>query len=394
MNLIVLSLFYLLAPYGILLLTKKYKILNRIGAVLLCYALGFVLGLTDILPDGSAAVQDIITSGTVPLALPLLLFGTKLSKLKNLAGKTFLSMFLAIIALISLVTAAFLLFGKDMENSNQIAGLLVGLYTGGTPNLASIQAALGISPEIYLMVNTYDIMLSSIFLLIILSTGGKFLNWLLPKYKSMAAKNGESENEYAYQLNYNDENPDPYSGFFKKQYFKPFIIAFLAAILIAGISVGLSFLITGSISMLVVILSITSLSLGGSFIPKLNKTEKSFEGGMYLILVFSLAVASMVKLEDFLNISPTLFWFVSIVIFGSFILHILFSAILKVDSDTTLVTATAMICSPPFVPVVAGALKNKEIILPGLTVGIIGYAIGNYLGVLIAYGLDSLLGIV
>ncbi|MEA1874867.1 MAG: DUF819 family protein, partial [Bacteroidota bacterium] len=263
MNLILLALFYLLAPYGILLLTRRYKILNRIGAVLLCYALGFVLGLINILPEGSESVQDIITSATVPLALPLLLFGTKLSSWKSMTGKTFLSMFLAIVALITLVTSVFLLFGKDMENSNQIGGLLVGLYTGGTPNLASIQAALGISPEIYLMVNTYDIMLSSIFLLIILGTGGKFLKWLLPKYKNMTSKTRTRENDFKYQLHYTEENPDPYSGFFKTRYFKPFIIAFLASILIAGISVGLSLLITGSISMLIVILSITSLSLGG-----------------------------------------------------------------------------------------------------------------------------------
>ena len=41
-------------------------------------------------------------------------------------------------------------------------------------------------------------------------------------------------------------------------------------------------------------------------------------------------------------------------------------------------------CSPPFVPMIAGALNNKEIVVSGLTVGIMGYAIGNYLGVLIA----------
>ncbi|MFA5817626.1 MAG: hypothetical protein WC865_18650, partial [Bacteroidales bacterium] len=29
---------------------------------------------------------------------------------------------------------------------------------------------------------------------------------------------------------------------------------------------------------------------------------------------------------------------------------------------------------------VAGALKNKEVIISGITVGLIGYAIGNYLG--------------
>ncbi|MDA3819022.1 MAG: DUF819 family protein [Candidatus Delongbacteria bacterium] len=160
--------------------------------------------------------------------------------------------------------------------------------------------------------------------------------------------------------------------------------AFAASVAIAGISVGVSFLLTGGISMLVVILSITTLSLIGSTIKSLNKIQKSFEGGMYLILVFSITVASMVKIEDFINISPALFWFVASVIAGTFIFHVLLSAMFKIDTDTTIITATALICSPPFVPVIAGVLKNKQIIISGLTVGIVGYAIGNYLGILLA----------
>jgi uncharacterized membrane protein len=42
------------------------------------------------------------------------------------------------------------------------------------------------------------------------------------------------------------------------------------------------------------------------------------------------------------------------------------------------------ICSPLFVPVIAAAIGNKKVIVSGLTVGIIGYAIGNYLGYIVA----------
>lgn len=384
MKLVLLAIFYIVAPYLILLLTKRYKILDKIGAVLLCYALGFILGLADILPTGSEKVQEIITTVTIPLALPLLLFGTNIKEWFHMAGKTMISMLLAMVSLVALVVASFNLFGSHLDDSWQIGGLLVGLYSGGTPNLASIQAALGVSPEIYLMVNTYDIVLSSIFLLIIMSTGGKLLSWLLPKYK-------KKKTDFKYQVEYNGETPDPYDGFFRKPNIGKFMFAMLASVTIAALSVGLSFLITGKISMLIVILGITSFSIVGSFIPQLNKPKKNFEGGMYLILVFSIAVASMVNLEDFINISPSLFWFISCVLFGTFLLHIILSAIFKIDSDTTLIVATAMICSPPFVPVVAGTLKNREIIISGLSVGIIGYAIGNYLGVAIAYLLKGFL---
>jgi uncharacterized membrane protein len=52
-----------------------------------------------------------------------------------------------------------------------------------------------------------------------------------------------------------------------------------------------------------------------------------------------------------------------------------------------MITSTALVCSPPFVPVIAAAIGNKKVIVSGLTVGIIGYAVGNYLGYIIAEAL-------
>ena len=77
--------------------------------------------------------------------------------------------------------------------------------------------------------------------------------------------------------------------------------------------------------------------------------------------------------------------YVTLAVFGSLFIQAVLSKIFKVDTDTMMITSTAFICSPPFVPVVAAALKNREVIVSGLTVGILGYAVGNYLGITIAY---------
>ena len=66
----------------------------------------------------------------------------------------------------------------------------------------------------------------------------------------------------------------------------------------------------------------------------------------------------------------------------------LLSRIFRVDADTAVITSVAMINSPLFVPMIADRMKNRGVILTGITIGIIGYAVGNYLGVLLA----SLLG--
>lgn len=137
--------------------------------------------------------------------------------------------------------------------------------------------------------------------------------------------------------------------------------------------------------MLVLILTLTTLAIAASFIPAVRKWTKSYDAGMYLVLVFSLVVASMVDIRS-LDIASS-FWlmcYIAFAIFGSLMLQLLFSRLFRVDADTAVITSVAMINSPLFVPMIAGAMKNRRVIIGGITVGIIGYAVGNYLGVLIA----------
>ena len=130
---------------------------------------------------------------------------------------------------------------------------------------------------------------------------------------------------------------------------------------------------------------ITSLGIAASFFSKIRRIEKTYQLGMYFILIFCLVVGSMANIEKLININWLIMSYIAFCIFGTFVLHALFCRIFKIDTDTFIITSISAICSPPFVPVVANALNNKQIILSGLTTGIIGYAVGNYLGITFAY---------
>jgi uncharacterized membrane protein len=169
-----------------------------------------------------------------------------------------------------------------------------------------------------------------------------------------------------------------------KKYLLPNITALGVALLIILVSVGLGELVPGNSQMVVIILSITTLSILASMIPKIHRIEKTFDYGMYFILVFSLVVASMADLRLFSTSHIHIFYWVILVYLGSLAIHVALAALFKIDADNVIIVSTALTCSPPFVPVVASALKNKEIVVSGLTVGIVGYAVGNYLGVLVA----------
>ncbi len=132
----------------------------------------------------------------------------------------------------------------------------------------------------------------------------------------------------------------------------------------------------------VIIIAITTLSIAVSFWKPIKRLEGTFDMGLYFVYVFCLAVATMVNVHD-LELSRYLFilYYIGFAVFGSLALQLMLAKLFKVDGDLTLAASIAFINSPPFVPMVAAVLKNKDVILPGIAIGLLGYAVGNYLGI-------------
>ena len=416
-----LFIFYFLFPVLIIYATHKSSFLKRLGAVVLAYILGLLIGnigwlprpsetfrtflaektflpdeqvqrlfesgqlvADDLLYNKLAFVQDSIISVVILLAIPLLLFSLDVRKWIGFVKDALKSLVLAIVSLLIVIFLGYFLFKANIPEAWKIGGLLVGVYTGGTPNLAAIATALEVNPNLFVLTHTYDLVLGAFLLLFLMTIAQKTFNWFLPTFK-------EKYQHKNIDYDVNTEEIDDFSGILNKKTLWGLAKVFLIDILIVAISVGAGFIVPESARMVTIILMVTTLALALSYFTKISKVDKTFQFGMYLIIVFSLVVSSMGDLRHMFSIDFLhLFLFVFVAVVGSVVIHVMLSKIFKVDSDTTIITITALTYSPPFVPVVAGALKNKNIIISGLTVGIIGYAFGNYIGVLVAYLLKML----
>ncbi len=376
-NHLIMILFFLLAPAGILWLCRKVPFLQKIGAIVLAYILGFILGNSGLIDPSFSKIQQTLSEVMVMLAIPLLLFSLQIRSWIRVSGKTFLALLLGLCALVVMIVSGHEIFGGHVNESWKVAGMLTGVYSGGTPNLASIKEALQVSEDTYILTHTYDIALSTLYLFFLITIGKVLFRRFLPRFKSPDKGTGKFE-EIA------DVSED-YTGMFRKGTLFPLLAAIGLSVLILASGFGLSTIVPEEYSTVVAILSITTFGILLSLIPSVSRIRKSFETGMYLILVFSLVVASLADFSKFNVESLNLLYYVAYAVFGTLILHILLARIFRVDADTTMITSVSMIFSPPFVPLAAGALKNKEIILSGLITGLIGYAIGNYLGVTIAF---------
>ncbi len=371
-----LILIYFFGPVLILWLCQKYTLVNKIGSVILAYLFGIILGNIGVLPEGAAALQDTMSGATVAVALPLLLFSLDVRAWLHTAGKAIISMLGATVLVIMVAGVGSWIVQDGVANAWQFGGMAIGLYTGGTPNLAAIKTALDVDSTQYIMMHTYDAVNGIIYLIFVMSIGQRVFNKFLPKFKSSLISDPMGDG---------DENIHSYVGIFVPKIVKGLLGGLGISILILAVSVGTSELIPEEYSTAAVMLLITTLGIASSFVKPIRNIEKTFQFGMYFILAFSLIVGSMANLEQLVNINWSMMFFVNFIVFGTMLLHAVFCKLMKIDTDTFLITSVSAVCSPPFVPVVAKALNNKEVILSGLTTGIIGYAIGNYLGVAFAY---------
>lgn len=376
---VLMGLIYLLGPLLLLYGCKKFAWLNKFGTVGLAYVLGMILGNTGLVTSELKPMQDNITSVTIALALPLLLFSINIRQWSRLALKTGLAVLLGVLAVMVIIAIGHYFLRDRIADCWKVAGLMVGVYIGATANMAAIMKALQVDPETFVLVNAYDILICIAYFFFLITKAQSVVGKFLPPFKPMEAKVGVGHDLDDF------DGWDAYRGIHKREVLGPLLLALLLSGAIVGISFLLKNLFPADFQMAGVILSITVLSVLMSLIPSINHIRKTFQSGMYLIVIFCMVVGSMADFSMFTTESLYLAAFVAIVVFGSMFFQVLFSKLFNIDTDTTIIASTAFIFSAPFVPTVANALRNKEIILSGITIGIIGYATGNFLGITLAY---------
>lgn len=370
---VTLALILCLLPLGILKAEKKIKSIKLLGSVVVCYLVGVLLGnMLPVVMVRPVAMQ--ISEVSVMLAIPLLLFTTDLLSWGKLAKSTLISFLLVIISVMVMGVLSFILFRDQVPHAAKISGMLVGVFTGGTPNLVAIGKALAVEESVFLLLNGADLLLGGVFLLILMTVGKKLFSFCLPAFvPSLSVQMVEAHEHNDWQKM---QLP---------QQFKFGIQLVLLSVLVVGVSLGSSHLFFNELFVPYIILVMTALAIGLSCWQRVRAMPGSYELGQYFLLVFCVAIGSSANLQEIINSSGIYIAYVAVMLLGSSLLHLLLCTLFKIDRDTALITAVAAIYGPPFVGAFATLLNNREIIVTGVTCGLIGYALGNYLGIGLYY---------
>lgn len=377
---------YVLIPIAIIECFKRSKWMRKIGTVVAAYAIGIIFALTGFVhfeAGTEAAVtfsklQSTLMSVTVPLAIPLMLFNCDFRLWTKALPKTIWSLVGGITAvLVAVVSGYFIFRTPEIPEFNKVAAMMTGIYTGGTMNFNALGASLGVDKTLMAIVLAFEMVLTTPYIFFIIGGGYKVFRKILP-YNDVTRR-GRTDEEVA------SKDVENYEGMFAKENVGGMFAGLGLSVLFLAIGAGLALLITGTLNELVVILTITTLSIIASFFKKVRELPKTFELGMFFILIFSVIVASLFDIHSVNGGSMIIGMFVAWVMVSTAVLHLLFCRIAHVSGDLFCVSQIALLCSPPFVPPVVGAMQNKKVLISGIVIGLVGYAIGTYLGVLIAF---------
>jgi len=383
MKLLLISIIYLFGPVAIILLFNYAKPMRKLGTILMAYGVGILMSVINLTPTGPdekasiASLQEWIMNIAVPLAIPLMLLSSDFTLWRKSLKKTLNALIGGVVAVVLAVVIAFLLFDNHgVKDLWKAGGMMIGMFTGGTMNFVAIGQSLHTDPTTFTLFSTFEMLLSFFFLLFIISGGYRVFRWFLPFTDASITKDVDTDET---EFNFED-----YKGMLKPRIFGKMMLGFLLSLGFVVIGAGLSLALTGNLNELVIIFTITALSIGFSFIKPVRELPKTFELGMFFIILFSIVIASQFNIQSLSIANLSIIGFIAFVIIVATLLHLLISRIFKVPGDLFTVAHVALLYSPPFVPPVAGAMHNKKVLISGIVIGLVGYAIGTYLGVGVA----------
>ncbi len=354
---------------------KRLNIGKWLSPIVLSYLVGILLANVHILPI-QQSISTTASEACILLAIPLLLYSTDIIGWFRYAKSSILSFFICLgSGVISSILMAYLFQGQ-LTDTWRLSGMLVGVYTGGTPNMQAIGLALEAEEATYILLNAADIFCSGVYLVLLTSILPVFLGSFLPKFQAPI-----------------DEHPEELIVEEKEAWVIGDILKAIGlTIVIIGLSVGLTWLIYGNLEKVaLLILLLTTFSILASLSPRIRNWSGSFETGEYFLLMFCVAIGMLTDFSSLLAEGSTILLYTACVLSTSIILHYLFSALFRIDRDTAMITSTAAVFGPVFIGQIASVLNNRTLIVSGIATGLVGMALGNYLGLAVAYLLRSFL---
>ncbi|MFK7830173.1 MAG: DUF819 family protein [Congregibacter sp.] len=347
-------------------LENNTLIFKKLGAAALSILIGMLFSNLGLIP-GTSTVYDFFRGPGVLAGITLFLLTVDLGSIKA-AGGPMLKAFLlgAFGAALGGAVMGLVLADAIGPDAWKLSGQFAATYIGGGVNFAAVGQALNTSSEYFTAGVAADVIVTAIWLIICIT---------VPAYfgKTVTEDRVPSSEDGSNIANLLNSTRTPITLW---------DLAVLAATVMGCL--WLSGVIAELIPIIPKIIWLTTLALALAQLSAVQKLSGSLVLGNYLLLLFLATNGAVSVIARIIEIGPVIFYFAlgTVLIHGVIIFGI--GMMLKIDSKVIAIASQANIGGASSAMAIAGARGTPHLILPGIAVGLLGTALGNYVGLLIA----------
>ena len=328
----------------------------------------------NIIPHSAPAYGFVFTY-LVPVLIPLFLFQADLRRIVTEASRTTAAFLLATVGTVAGVTVAALLLdlstlgsGSSLAIENReagIVGLFASTYIGGSVNYAALGEITGLNEDasFFSAATAADNLFSAIYLsLIALIPGVTAMARFFPSITQnpTTAEAGEAATE------------SPITA-------TSLCLGIAASLSLVAITDGIESML-GLSGWRYIILTALVLIVA-TLVPNARRWfSGAFELGIALSFVFFAAIAAGADIPAMLSVAPLLISLVCILLVIHLAVLLSVGSLFKLTLPELLTASNAAILGATTAPAMAAAKGWRDQITPGVLVGVLGYALGTFIG--------------
>lgn len=363
---------------------QRFKVFKTLGPALTVIVTGIVLSNLHIVPTASPT-YDAISSYCVPLSVSICLLSLDLQQMRKLSKEPVIALVSAAFSVCLVALVFGVVFAGKIDEGWKVAGMFVGTYTGGSSNLTAIAVGLEASQTTIASANAADYVVGIPTLILMFAApaiykNSKRLRKLWPyemteeellgdgSHEELMASKEWSIQEIAWMLGIG------------------FGTVWVSTV-VANAVFGEGFRSAGRI------LLITTFSILLAQVPAVRRLRGNFDLGLFVALMFLVTIGFAVDLKQFFGSTFYITLFCLCVILCSILLHLFITRLLKVKFEYVLLSIVGCISDGPTAALIASSAQWKTLINIGLLMGVLAGALGNYVGIAVAYAIRGILGV-
>ena len=356
-------------------LDQTVPFFSRVGASLLALALGAVLTNSGVVP-ASSPVYDAISGPITSLAIAWLLLSVDLRDLKR-AGPRMVGAFALAVAgtAVGAVIGAFMFASGLGAAAWRLAGTLTGTYSGGSLNFVAVAREVELPASLFAGATAADALTTGLWLGATLLIPAYLARFFAPVPDAgTGRRTGDGEAPASAEGEHHPFfSPTPIST-------KDLSVLMALGLVLLVVSEALG----RWIPVVPSVLWLTTLALLVGHTKRFSRLPGAFQVGTLALHFFFVVIGIWSRVSEIAAVGAEVFLYTLVVVGVHGVVVYGGGRLARIDVGTLSVASQAAVGGPSSALAVAVSRGWHGLVLPGIIVGLFGYAVGNYLGIAVS----------